>query len=452
MNQELDTIKDKEAPKEQIIPNRTEEVRDIIERMPNTFAKWITYIVCSIIALLVFFGYIVKYPDIVIGEVTISAEQAPLRLVSEQNGKLQLNQIKSQDSIQQGQLLAWIQNPAEPQMVQQIKERSKDIALEKLEHLSARKLYTNLPKNLNLGDLTIPYSSLLTSIKQLADYQEHKFFDKQAQSLRNILQEQRSALLTLREKEELSKENIQINKKFLQRDSILLAKKIISQAEYDQSVATNLNSADQYKSSIRNTGSVREQISNTKNSLQQNSIAKTEKELELELNLITAYNNLIDKIALWEKQYLIISPMTGKVQFLKFWNQNQFIQAGEPIFSIVPAKNDLLGQVLLPVTGAGKVKIGQKVIIKMADYPYMEYGYIKAKVMNIGLVSSPVQRGNTALDTYMVTLSFPSGLTTNYGTELEFKFEAKGTAEIITKDRRLIERFFDNLKYIGHSK
>src|SRR5690606_26041555 len=106
-----------------------------------------------------------------------------------------------------------IQNPAEPQMVQQIKDETKDIVLE---NLSARKLYTDLPKNLNLGDLTIPYSSFLTNIKQLADYQEHKLFDKQAQSLSNILKEQRSALQTLREKEELSKENIQINKKFLQ--------------------------------------------------------------------------------------------------------------------------------------------------------------------------------------------------------------------------------------------
>lgn len=449
MNQEVDVMKKKAASKEPNMPHRTEEVRDIVDRMPNNFAKWITYVVCGIVALLLLFGYIVKYPDIVTGEVTLSAQQAPLRLVSEQNGKLQLNQINSQDSVQHGQLLAWIQNPAEPEMVQLIKDRSKAISLE---NLNARKLYNNLPKNLNLGDLTIPYSSFLTSIKQLADYQDHNLFDKQAQSLSNILNEQKFALQTLRDKEELSKKNILINKKFLQRDSILLAKKIISQAEYDQSVAANLNSADQYKSSVRNTGSVREQISNTENSLQLNSIAKTEKELQLELDLITSYNNLIDKIAMWEKQYLIIAPMAGKVQFLKFWNHNQFVQTGEPIFSIVPARNNLLGQVLLPTRGAGKVKIGQEAIIKMADYPYMEYGYIKAKVTNIGLVSSPVQAGSSALDTYMVSLSFPQELTTNYGSELEFKFEAKGTAEIITKDRRLIERFFDNLKYIGHSK
>jgi hypothetical protein len=39
------------------------------------------------------------------------------------------------------------------------------------------------------------------------------------------------------------------------------------------------------------------------------------------------------------------------------------------------------------------------------------------------------------------------GLKTNYGVELNFHAEAKGTAEIITEDRRLIERFFDNLRY-----
>ncbi|WP_160069484.1 HlyD family efflux transporter periplasmic adaptor subunit [Sphingobacterium bovisgrunnientis] len=443
--EEIQNIKDNKT----IIPNRTEEVQDIIERMPNTFAKYITYVVFGIVGLLIFFGYIVKYPDIVTGEVTISAQQAPLRLVAEQNGKLQINQLKSQDDVKVGQLVAWIDNPADPALIQKIKEHTKDF---NLEGFKARKVYDILPKNMNLGDLTIPYSSFLTAVKQLADYQDHRLYDKQEQSLSNILQEQHHALGTLKEKENLSKENIKLNQKFLERDSILLARKIISQAEYEQSIASNINSADQYKTSLRNTGSVREQISNTENSIQQNKIAKTERELQLELELITGYNNLIDKIALWEKQYLITSPIAGKVQFLKFWNQNQFVQAGESLFSIVPQQNQTLGQVLLPISGAGKVKNGQEVIVKMADYPYMEYGYIKARVTNIGLVSTSLQTNNGTLESYMVTLDFPDELITNYGTTLDFKFEAKGTAEIITKDRRLIERFFDNLKYIGHSK
>jgi len=107
----------------------------------------------------------------------------------------------------------------------------------------------------------------------------------------------------------------------------------------------------------------------------------------------------------------------------------------------------------LPVSGAGKVKINQEVIVKLADYPYMEYGYIKGLISNVSLVPSLLQMGDgSSLDSYLVTVNFPNGLETNYGTKLDLKSESKAIAEIITKDRRLIERFFDNLKYIGNSK
>ncbi|GGH11829.1 HlyD family efflux transporter periplasmic adaptor subunit [Sphingobacterium alkalisoli] len=441
---------EQEAVKDTIPTKRTEEVTDIIERMPVTFAKRITALVCFIFALIIFFGYIVKYPDIVTGEATISAEQSPLQLVAEQSGRLRINQIKSQDSISSGQLLAWIDNPAHPELVQQITELVKTTSLPTSD---ARKLYAQLPKSLNLGDLTIPYSSFISSIKQLADYQINRLYDKQEHALSKILNEQQDALKTLKDKEHLSLQHLALTDKFLERDSILLAKKIISQAEFEQSIASRITAEDHVKSSLRSSGSIREQISSTENSIQETRITKSERELQLDLEVLTSFNNLIDKINLWEKQYLIRSPITGKAQFLKFWNENQFVQAGEPIFSIVPKENSILGKVQLPISGAGKVKVGQEVIVKLADYPYMEYGYIKATVRDISLVSSPVNTGDgTSMDSYLVTLSFPNELATNYGTILDFKFDAKGTAEIITKDRRLIERFFDNLKYIGHSK
>lgn len=436
--------------KEIDIRQNSEEVRDIIERMPNDFARNITFLVVFILSLLVLFGYLVKYPDIVTGEITISAEQAPLQLVAFQNGKLKINKLRSQDTIHPGQLLAWIDNPAEPTMVFKIRKTIDSI---NFKAVKARVIYTVLPKDLNLGDLTAPYSSFLSSIKQLADYQDNRVYDKQGSSLMKILSEQNIALKTFREKEALNRRNLEISNKYLQRDSILLSKKLISDAEYEQSIVGHLRAEEQLKSSLLNSGSVREQINNTENSLQQNGISKSEKEMQLELELFTAFNNLIDKINLWEKQYLIISPIGGKVQFLKFWNDNQFVQAGEPIFSIVPKQYGSLGKVFLPINGAGKVATGQRVIVKLADYPYLEYGYIEALVKDISLVSNPIELvGGAKVDSYLVTLNFPNDLTTNYGSKLVTKFEAKGSAEIVTKDRRLIERFFDNLKYIDHSK
>lgn len=120
------------------------------------------------------------------------------------------------------------------------------------------------------------------------------------------------------------------------------------------------------------------------------------------------------------------------------------------MFSIVPAENNTVGQVILPIDGAGKIQVGQEVIVKLADFPYLEYGFIRGRVQSIPLISSKSSlRGGQSLDSYLVTVEFPMGMVTNYGSKIDFKFDIKGTAEIITNERKLIERFFDNLKYMS---
>ena len=94
------------------------------------------------------------------------------------------------------------------------------------------------------------------------------------------------------------------------------------------------------------------------------------------------------------------------------------------------------------------MKTGQEVIVKLEDYPYMEYGSITGKVNFISLTSNSVKTSDGDVETYLVTITFPEELNTNYGYRLQSKFEMKGSAEIITNDRRLIQRFFDNIKYI----
>ena len=107
--------------------------------------------------------------------------------------------------------------------------------------------------------------------------------------------------------------------------------------------------------------------------------------------------------------------MNGRVEFLKFLTDNQFIQAGEEIFSIVPEKNTILGQMLLPASGAGKVEKASPVIIKLDNYPYMEYGSVDGLVNSISLVTKAEQIANTHVETYLITIKLPRGLTTNYG-------------------------------------
>src|SRR5690606_35790949 len=131
----------------------------------------------------------------------------------------------------------------------------------------------------------------------------------------------------------------------------------------------------------------------------------------------------------------------------KFWVNNQFIQSGEPVFTIVPLQHNVLGQMHLPVHGAGKVKEGQEVIVKLEDYPYMEYGSIKGIVSSISLTTNAQLTEEGTVENYLINVELPEKLKTNYGSELDFRFETKGTGDIVVHERRLLERLFDNLRY-----
>lgn len=103
------------------------------------------------------------------------------------------------------------------------------------------------------------------------------------------------------------------------------------------------------------------------------------------------------------------------------------MQAGEAVFGVIPKENHIYGQVLLPANGAGKVKENSKVVIKLENYPYMEYGYIEGYVSSISLVTQTQKTGEKTIETYLINVELPNGLTTNYEETLDFKYELGGT-------------------------
>lgn len=146
---------------------------------------------------------------------------------------------------------------------------------------------------------------------------------------------------------------------------------------------------------------------------------------------------------------MLYAPVAGELEYLGFWRDNSFVQAGQELFSVIPDKNNILGEVTIPSFGAGKVETGQTANVKINNYPYDEYGLMKGVVKSVSRITNKLKTQNGDVDAYLVVISFPNGTVTNFGKTLPLDFESKGTAEIITKRKRLIERLFDNLKAKG---
>jgi len=154
-----------------------------------------------------------------------------------------------------------------------------------------------------------------------------------------------------------------------------------------------------------------------------------------------ALSTLKSQVDEWKKQYLLIAPIDGKVTFITLIQENQQLQSNQTICYINPENSHYFAQLVIPQTNLGKVAVGQKVLLKFSSYPFQEYGAVYGKIEFIS---------NVATDSgYFAKVILQDGLKTNYGKQIMYRDGLQGDAEIITKDLRLLERFFyDIMKQI----
>jgi hypothetical protein len=439
-----------ENGKLEITDKRTEEVRDIIDRMPHRTGKIVTILVCSLTVLMLFFGWLIEYPETVSGPVSITSRQAPVRLVSNISGKLHL--LKNNwDTLRENEIIACMDNPAKLQEVLSVEHFLNVNIVDSLIHYPS---IQNLPKVTALGELNQVYYTFRNAMEKWGQYYSAKPYDKKKASYVSQLHSQIQLLDYNRKQMDTKTRSLKIAGKNIHRDSLLFHSTAIAELDLDRSSISYLGLLESTQAMNKEDASYQLQMNDTRHKLQLLQVEKQDAELQLKMNVIAGYNDLANSIRQWKLKYLFIAPFEGTLENLNFWHENDFIPAGTETFSVLPADNPLLGQVYLPSHGAGKVVVGQKVIIKLDNYPYMEYGSVDGKVRSISMLTNQtdaISRQNN-IRNYLITVDLPHRLTTNYGATLDFRYEIKGMADIITKPRKLLERLFDNLKYIASKK
>ena len=162
--------------------------------------------------------------------------------------------------------------------------------------------------------------------------------------------------------------------------------------------------------------------------------------------LESAFNALCNVVRLWKEHYLFISPVSGELEYLGFWKEYAFVDAAQELFCIIPEEGRIVGEVYLSPSGAGKVKTGQEAGVKLTDYPYDEFGKLTGRVASVSMMTRKIGTQEGTAEVYLALIDFPDGAKTNFGQRLRLNPESRGTIEIITKPKRLIQRLFDNLK------
>ena len=423
--------------KEDVVGKRSEEVQDIIDRMPTRWTVWLVLIISVLITVLSILSFLIKYPDTVSGQISISASKAPVRLVANSNGRLHLLK-QNRSKVASGEVIGYIESSANYNDVCSMAEL--------LEGELSPSFVMTLPHHLKLGELSADYNSFVLAYKQYDLLRRTPVYDNMRSSLYKQISAARRLAENINVELKLSEKSLKnINERYL-KDSILCLDGAISEEELKSRHNTYL-SALQNKISMKSSQlSKLAEIEQSETEIAKIYVTESEGLKKSYMDLLAKRNVLKDNIARWFETYVVKSPIKGKIEYLGFWRENIFVTSSKELFSIIPNKSTPMGEVYIPVSGAGKVRVGQDVDVRISDFPYNEYGYIKGQVKTISEIPSKYQTNEGMLETYLIIVDFPEGLKTNFGKELIVNFEAKGVANVITNPKRLIQRLFDNLK------
>jgi len=425
-----------EKKKHKEVELRSEEVQEVMGQIPAWIVRWGITLLFIVILVLVIGSCFFRYPDVIETEMTLTSREPIASIVARSSGKISRLRVADGETVKTGSLLAVIENPASTEAVFTLKELISGNAYspDSLLRLSAFEPMEGL------GDVQTSYVTFLNCLHEYKNHIELDYYPQKKQFAQGQINKYRSYRQNMLHQYEVSESQHKIASLQYNRDSVLFVRGVLSQSEFEDAQATYLQSRyslEGNRATLENLGIQIGQLEETVLDLE---LQQKEKENQLQQNYRTAIEQLMNAIGSWELSYCIISPIGGVVTFTTYWNENQYVQTGETVFSVVPGKEEglLIGKALLPVERSGKVRPGQRVIVRFRNFPDQEFGIVNGELTSVSLVPNE--------NNYMAEISFPNGLVTNYGLSLPLSHEMKASAEIVTEELRLIERFFMPLR------
>ena len=412
--------------------SQEQELQEMLGYPPGWILRSGITLVFGVITIALMLSWLIRYPDKLSARMTIIQSVPPHEIRPLISARIDTIFLADGTEVSIGEKIAILESATNWQDV------------EKIEHLlQLYDLGDHLPwpKNLILGNLQSQYATFLEALSDLNFYNDRTIFEERKEAAKNeitSLQELEDAYSMQRQYFLKEKTLIQKN---LNRTETLYKEGVSSTIELEEQEKQVL----QYEQKLKNIDITLLQnqlrIKQLKAQLSENKDEYQRNKNSLELKLSQAKRTLKGSIEEWYNQHVLTSPISGKLEWNRSINNYYTVVAGNLLGMVVPQNDDdhAVAQLYVAVNGIGKIALNAPVRISLDAYPEHEFGKIFAQVDEISL--APTNYNNTNPE-YILKVNLPDALKTTYGKDLVLKPNMSGKAVIITKDRRILERIF----------
>jgi multidrug resistance efflux pump len=413
------------------------EVEELINYRPHWIIRNGNMFFLIILFLMIASTWFVRYPDIIKGSLKLVAINAPKLLIAKTDGKLQKLLVGNDQEVQEGQPLAFMQSTANHLQVLELENWIQKVQPAIIKDSFGVLFDHPLAIFSQLGELQTDYQEFQSNLIETLQIFPQGYYQEKKRALLKDLTYLSSIQKNTAEEIQLLKEDYELQKIEYKANESLAKDKVIAPIELNQNKSKVIG---------------KEQVMQQANSqIINNSLAEQDKMkeiMDLQKYIIdqkqkfrSALMNLKSKVEIWKQRYIIVAPLAGKVLFTSFLEENQLISSGQEMFYVEPEESKYYGQLMAPQDGLGKIKTGQKVLIRVESFPSTEFGYIHGTVSHISNIP-------TGRDSFLIKVDLPKGLQTNYNKTIVFRNDLLAQAEVLTDNRKLIDRFIGQLNVL----
>ncbi|WP_446936227.1 HlyD family efflux transporter periplasmic adaptor subunit [Lysinibacillus fusiformis] len=155
----------------------------------------------------------------------------------------------------------------------------------------------------------------------------------------------------------------------------------------------------------------------------------------------------IEQLEISSNKGAVKASTSGTINVIKEINVGEFLQAGEPILSIIPDQESQYKVTLaVPNQEIGKIKIGDKVNFHFSAFPKQNFGYLSGEISSI---SPDSVTGENGLSYYTVEASLTSKILSNKkGEKGEVKVGMTAEASVITDSKKILHYLLEKVNLI----
>ena len=400
-----------------------------IDNMPTRSINLFLWCVIILFSIVLCGFLLVERPDIVQGKIKLVANNQPFELLAPQAGKLILLK-RPNEPIGVGQDIAYVSSPTDYGVVNDL------ITL-----LNKRNYYCiyNQLKNdqvaKKMGLLSNSCMNLRSIIYKYMTYDEKSLFAESKTQLESEIAALDKQIDLKKQFLDLGHNAIKVAQLAFIEDSMLYSKGVVTKMDYERSYKTLLGQKEHLleAENILLTYNREKTIKVLK--LSELTVDNVNSRETLRQEIEQGISSLQNDIQIWCRQYVISSPIDGKMELIASVEERQFVKQDAPVIRILPNDEDVVGQVMITTKESNGICKNSQVKVYLDSYPDAQNGYLLGSISDI---SSSVYTVQTGESFFWAKVSIDFKQQPSFHGKFQFVHGMTGRVEIIIKEKNLM--------------